>query len=234
MILASALLLSATALQPPREEPDHEELLVTAPRRTLPPLAEPAEYFRRHCFDANRLNRQSSALAGDDPDWEALDEDGRRQLGIGHAGGVAATLFDPQRGHRLVLSNERRAAPAGLTENRCSLIVIGGTGHARLRAAMAALFGGTGTSRHIGLREGAERIPGWRQQIWTGMPQRGSSLWREIGASGSPRPGGTFLVVADLGFYDNFDFILGDLKQSEDRQPPVSVMSLVYTYRPRR
>ena len=71
-------------------------------------------------------------------------------------------------------------------------------------------------------------LPGWRQWLWTGMPARGSRSWRVVAP---PRGSGpTSLVVTDLRFYDQYDFLIGDLKTRDDGRP-LSILSFAYTTR---
>lgn len=227
MILALALLaVQPTASEP--AEPDYEELVVTAERRTLTPLPEPIEQFRQHCFDATRREGRP-VLPDEGTEWATLEEHEREALRLGQAVSAVA-LADPARSQRLVLTAEERVRPDGLAESRCSLIIVGGRNHERLATDMARLFGTPGTSRHVGHADGTPAIPGWSHLIWTAMPNRGSNAWRI--AQGSRQ--GSFLVVTDLRFYDNFDFVLGDLKRAENRATDVAILSVALTRRPRR
>lgn len=223
MSLLAAIAL--VAIQPPAEgiEPAFEELVVTAERRTLAPLPEPIEQFRRHCFDATRRDRQPALPTGPGSEWTALEELEREALRLGPAV-EAIALADPARGQRLVLTSEERTRPDGIAESRCSLIVVGGRDHNRLAAGMARLFGGSGTSRHIGHADGTPSIPGWSHLIWTAMPQRGSSAWRLPPGRGQS----SFLVVTDLRFFDDYDYVLGDLKRSTRGPTDIAILSLSF------
>lgn len=228
MMLALALLMAQPPASPPIE-PDYEELVVTAERRTLAPLPEPIEQFRQHCFETTRRERRPILPLEPPSEWTALEEYERESLRLGPEV-EAVSLSDPGRSQRLVLTAETRQMPGRLIEHRCSLIVIGGRDHGSFQNGMARLFGGSGTSRHLGHPAGLEPIPGWSHLIWTAMPQRGSrSWWTPRG-----RQSDSFLTVTDLSFYDSFDFLLGDLKRTEKRRTDVSILSLVLTYRPRR
>ena len=230
-----SILAGATAAQPaPPPPPDDgfADIVVTARPGPLRPLRDAIDYYRDYCFDANRLSGRPAPPV-DDSDWQALDETPRRQFGVTDAASLAFGLADRARHRTLLLKFERLSRPGGLVENRCTLVVIGGNEHGGLVRQMSALFHGTGTQRHVGAVDGAPRLPGWRQWLWTGMPQRGSRSWRVVAGSGPARPGGTWVVVTDLRFYDNYDYILGDLKIRDSAGRPVSMLSFAFTTRPR-
>ena len=229
-----AALMTGMVVQP-RGDPEAglEAIVVTGQRPNRVALDEPIAFYRRHCFDANRLTGRSLAPGADDPYWRPLEQETREQLGIADPATVLMALTDHVRGHILVLRIERVAAPPNLTESRCTLTVIGGRSHDRLQGEMAALFRGPGTQRHVGHEAGAERVPGWRQHAWTGMPQRGSRSWRAL-TGGSPRPGGSFIVVTDNAFYNDYSFLAGELKARVDRQPRISILSFGHTFRAAR
>ncbi len=229
-LLAAALMMGMMAQPPNDPEAGLDAIVVTGQRPNRVALDEPIAFFRRHCFDANRLTDRSLAPADGDRHWRPLEPETRAQLGIADPATILMALTDHVRGHTLVLRIERLSPPPDLTESRCTLTVIGGGSHDRLHSEMAALFRGPGTQRHIGHRAGAERVPGWRQHAWTGMPQRGSRGWRAL-TGGSPRPGGSFIVVTDNAFYDAYSFLAGELKTRVDRRPRVSILSLRHTFR---
>lgn len=215
---------------PPDPADGIEEIVVAARPGPLPPLRDAIEYYRAYCFDANRLSGQSAPPV-DDSDWQPLDEATRRRFGVTDPASPAFGLADRRRGRTLLVKFERFARPGGLIENRCTLVVIGGRDHAALVGQMSALFRGPGTERHVGAPDGTPRIAGWRQWLWTGMPQRRSRSWRAVTPSRSAG-GGTWVVVTDPSFYDSFDYVLGDLKIRQ-RGRPLSVLSFAYTTRAR-
>jgi hypothetical protein len=225
--LLAAVLVQATAPIPRGIEnlaPPEQEITVTGRRGPPVPKAEPIEYYRRHCFDSNRLTGRS-APPDADPDWRPLDEELRERLGIGETETPHYVLRDPARGHLLLLKFEELSRPWNTAENRCILVVVGGTAHEGLTRQMNALFGGPGTRRHVGEQAGYEEMPGWRQRLWTAMPARGSRSWRVVQASGSARSAGTFLVVFDPRFYNDYDYVIGDLKTKESGRPALSILS---------
>ncbi len=154
----------------------------------------------------------------------------RARFGIADPSVPAFSFTDEGRGHVLLLKFERFGQKNRVIENRCTLVVIGGRNHDRLPSQMARLFKGAGTERHVGHAAGAPAVKGWRQWVWTGMPQRGSREWRAVRPSRGAN-GGTWLVVTDPAFYDNFDYILGDLKTRTDGGRPVSMLSFSYLRR---
>lgn len=226
-------LLAGLALQPP-EPPGVviEELVVTARRPNAMSLGDPADHFRRHCFDPQRRTGRFIKPGADDPHWHPLDGEVRERLGVTDPQIALFGLTDHVLRHSFVLRIERVPQPGGLTQHRCTLTVIGGIAHDRLQAGMAVLFRGPGTQRHLGHPAGERRLLDWRQHVWTAMPQRGSDAWRDAAAA-ARRPGGTFIVVTDPSFYDDHSYVLGDLKTRTGRQPTVSILTLAHTLRER-
>jgi hypothetical protein len=237
--LLTLLALTAAAAQPPVDPtgngaasppPDElESIVVTARPGPLPPLRDAIDYFRLFCFEANRLTGRSAAP--DDGDWQRLDSAARERLGIADPEAGAFGLADRARRRTLLLKIERIDRPGRLVESRCTLIVIGGDEHGRLASDMAVLFRGPGTQRHVGEADGVPSLPGWRQWLWTGMPSRGSHSWRTVAPVRASGP--TWLVVTDLRFYDQYDYVLGDLKTREAGRP-LSILSFAYTTRAAR
>lgn len=207
------------------------DVVVTARPGPPPPLLDPVAYLRKLCFDPLRLLGRF-ALPEDDADWRPLSEEVGRAFGVADSGAPAFGLFDRGRGRTLLVKFERVPGRKGwnVVEDRCTLTVVGGRDHRRLRGDMDALFRASGTRRHVGERDGAPRLPGWDQWMWSGLPDRRSGIWRGLIAGG----GGTesaWLVVFDPDFYDEYQYILGDLKTKADAARPVSVLTFARTYR---
>lgn len=240
--LAVVLLLVTASLQAPAvpaPPPDSDagsvpfgEVVVTARRGPPRPPPDPVAYYQRYCFDANRLTGRSATPA-DDPDWAPLDPRTRAQFRISDPNVPAFGLYDVPSDQKLVLKFEEFDLSGGLHENRCTLVVIGGSTHMMLRDRMSRLFHGGGTRRHVGHALGVDRVAGWGQWVWTGMPSRKSQEWRSING-GHGNPTDSWLVVTDLRYYDQNDYILGDLKTRTDASRPVSILSFAYTTRPGR
>ncbi len=233
--LALTLALSGIvqAQQPPAQEAPDEHLgdiVVTARKGRPPAKLDAMGYYRRYCFDANRLTGQSAPPFGD-TDWESLGDKTRLQFGISDPDTPAFGLVDTTRGNTLLLKFESFARPGHLVENRCTMVVIGGQNHDSLPGQLSAMFRGPATQRQVGHPDGTERIKGWRQWLWTGMPARRSKSWRTINAETRRAPGGTWVVVTNLAFYNDHDYILGDLKTRQGDGPPLSVASFAYTTR---
>ncbi len=215
---------------PAQNVPDDKlaDIVVTARKGTPPAKLDAIGYYRRYCFDANRLTRKS-APPFDDPDWEPLGDLTRSQFDISDPDTPAFSLVDPDHGGTLLLKFETFSRPGNLVENRCTLVVIGGYDHEALPGRLSAVFRGPGTQRQIGHRDGTERVKGWDQWLWTGMPGRRSKSWQTINGEGRRAPGGTWVVVTDLSFYADHDYILGDLKTRRGDGQPISVISFAYT-----
>lgn len=215
---------------PAQSVPDDSlaDIVVTARKGARPAKLDAIDYYRRYCFDANRLAGRS-APPFDDLDWEPLDDRTRSRFGISDPDTPAFSLVDPDHGGTLLLKFEAFSKPGNLVENRCTLVVIGGHDHKALPARLSAVFRGPGTQRQIGRLDGTERVKGWDQWLWTGMPARRSKSWQTINREGRRVPGGTWVVVSDLSFYDDHDYILGDLKTRRGDGQPLSVIYFAYT-----
>ena len=209
--------------------PPPQAVVVTGRRGAPVPKAEPIEYFRRHCFDANRRTGHSMVPDGD-PDWKVADESLRERLKLSGPQARAFVLTDRARAHQLLLVIEEIPRPDAVIESRCTLIVGGGTAHARLKNQMTALFYGAGTERQVGDAAGYEAVPGWRQWLWSAMPERRSRAWQAVQASGAAAAGGPFVIVTDMRrFYDTYDYVAGDLKTKTG--VPLSVLTLACLHR---
>lgn len=208
-----------------------EEIVVVGRRGAQPPPLDAVAYYKRHCFDAPRRTGRFAPPA-DDPAWEPLNDKVRAQFGVTDPDVPAYSLVDDARARTLVIKFEQLRLPQNLVEDRCTLAILGGDDHARLIAQVSKLFGGPGTQRHVGHAAGVERIPGWRQTLWTGRPQRGSRRWRVNEADGAAKAGGTWTVVTDIGsFYASNDYILGDLKTRHAPGRSLSVLTFARTTR---
>lgn len=208
-----------------------EEIVVTARKDAPPPTLDAVGYFHRYCYEPNRKTG-TSASPLDDLEWERLDERARQRFGISDAEVPAFGLARTSRGSTLLIKAQRFSRPGGLAESHCTLVVMGGDEHARLPQQLSALFGGSGTQRHVGRRHGSPRIAGWEQWLWSAMPGRGSKRWREVNAGLRSADRSTWVVVAHPRFYDDNDYVMGDLKTRQGPGKALSVMTLVYTTRP--
>ena len=217
-----------------QEAPDEElgEIVITARRGAPAVKLDAISYYKRFCFDANRLTGQS-APPFSDTDWDLLDDKTRLQFGISDPNIPAFGLVDTARAHTLLIKFESFRRAGSLIENRCTMVVIGGLSHGSLPDQMSALFRGPGTQRQVGHPDGAEKVKGWRQWLWTGMPGRRSKSWRTINADSRSTPGGTWVVVTDLSFYNDHNYILGDVKTKQGASSALSVLSFAYTTRER-
>lgn len=205
-----------------------EDVIVTAKPGAPPPLLDPVGYYRRHCFDANRASGHSAPPL-DDADWVELGPEARRRLHLTDPAATAHGLADPTHGRRLILTTERLRLQRGLIEERCALVVIGGSDHGMFEDQLAALWRGPGTSRHLSApgKSAPRPLPGWRQRLWTGIPALRSKDWRAY----RTRERDSYVMVHDEHlFYNEAVFILGDLKVREVG-PPLSVLSFTYTHR---
>lgn len=211
------------------------EIVVTGRRGSAAPKPGPIDYYRTHCFEAVRRMGRPLAPTDEDRDWAPLGDAARRQLRISDPATPAFDLIDEARGHMLILKLEHFSRPHALEEIRCTLVVVGGKDHARLEGGMAALFRSPGTERHVGHAAGVDKVAGWRQWAWTGMPDRRSRNWRGLTGSGAAKSRPSFLVVTDpASFYNSYDYIAGELKTRQAAPRPLSVLSFSYTHRPDR
>lgn len=226
---AVSLALNPAATREQEVARDHPtDVVVQARKAVRAPPRDAVDYLRRYCFDPNRLRRRSEPPAGD-PDWEPLDDVTRARWGIADPDTPAFRAVSPSQGGTLVLKFEELPRRENLLEHRCTIAVIGGRGHGALPGRMSALFGGPGTRRHDGHADGAKHLAGWRQWLWSGMPGRGSTGWRTVNAGGAGAPRDTWVVVSDPSFYEEHDYILGDLKTRDGGGPPLSMLSFAFT-----
>lgn len=221
---------AASAEMQPAEGLD--DIVVTARQGAPPPTLDAIGYYRSYCFEANRLTGRSAPPL-EELDWEPLDDKTRAQFGISDPGVPAFALVDEAREYTLVLKFETLNLPDRLVENRCTLVVIGGRDHEALPGRLSEVFRGPGTRRHVGRSDGSERVPGWRQWLWTAMPGRGSRNWRSINAGGRGNSD-SWVVVVDPSFYDLHDYVMGDLKTREGGSQPLSLVSFSYITREAR
>jgi len=206
------------------------DILVTARPGARSPRPGAVEQWRRFCFDPVRLAGHPAAPPPDDRDWAPAPEATRRKLGLADPADAAFDLYDPGRGQALVLAEQVLKRPGGLIETRCTLIVIGGLDQADLPGRVSAAMGGPGTERHVGEPDGVPKLEGWRQWVWTAMPEHRSRRWRAAAASGAARGGGTWIVVTDDDrFYQSYDYVLADLKARTGPGPRLSVLTLAWT-----
>jgi hypothetical protein len=230
LALAAALAGSAAAqttpppLPPPQDDLcNFENIVVTGQRGSPSPQPDPVEFLRRFCFEPLRQTRRAAPPV-DQPRWEELEEKTRAEFRVADPSVPAYSFVDQGRGHLLLLKFEQFTHPTQVLESRCTLVVIGGRDHARLQAGMSKLFRRPGVEKHVGQSYGTPFLAGWRQWAWTGMPGRRSKNWRALDSSRNAQGGG-FLVVTDPSFYDQYDYILGDLKMKEGAERPVSMLS---------
>lgn len=207
------------------------DLVVTARPGAPPPLLDAIGYYRRHCFDANRLTGRS-AMPEDDPDWRPLDTENRRKFGILDPTVPAFGLVDPKRGHTLLIKAERLPLPPRwrTVEERCTLVVIGGRDHEALVGGLGTVWQAGGTQRNLDDGpDGMAAARGWRRWHWSGMPARGSKSWRALTRGHSAESAA--LRVVEPVFYAEYDYIMGDLK-TKSAGSPISVLSFVRAHRP--
>ena len=209
---------------------DIEGVTITGQREVLSPLLDAVEYYRLYCYEANRLYGHSAPPVLDS-DWVPLDEAGRAQFKIFDPEVPAFSLTDAVRETTLLIKFESLPQQGGLVENRCTMAILGGRDHDYLRRQIAAVFGSAGTRRHIGQADGSPKVKGWEQWLWTGMPGRHSKRWRDINAEGRGANRGTWLVVTDLRFYTDHDYIMGDLKIRQYKGQPLSMLTFSYITR---
>lgn len=213
--------------------PDKLNEIVVSRRKGGPPATLDATgYLRRHCFDANRLSGQS-ALPEDDLSWEPIDDTARAQFGISDPDIPAFGLADEAREHTLLIKFETLRLKNDIRENRCTLVVIGGEDHAELPNRISAIFKGRGTKRHVGHRDGSEKIDGWQQWLWTSMPSRGSKNWQSITGRSGGRASDTWVVVVDDFFFDKHDYVFVDLKTRQGAGIKLSMLTFGFRTRER-
>ena len=201
------------------------DIVVTGRRLSTAPIRNVVDYYKKYCFEANRLTGHSEP-PDNDPDWHELSKADQLRLGATSPGAKAFGFADPKKKLRLFLKIERQPRSDGLHEEQCSLIVLGGPKHFPFVDKMSAVLHGTPTQRHVGVRDGVPKIPGWKQWLWSGMPARHSKGWRVSPTGGGPGANrDTWIVVADKSFYNSYNYIFGDLKIKQNGEVPVSILS---------
>lgn len=222
--IAVALALFAQAAVPP---PSREgDVTVTGRRIPKTPIRDAIGYWQRHCFDAARLTGAPSTPRSD-PDWRRLGAQDRSALRVAEA--------DPAFGMRnadgqlLVITLSSRRPADNLIEHRCTLIVSGGD-QARFEDRVGAIFGGSGTRKHVDEVDGIPAVPGWRQLLWAAIPAIGSRDWRVFRTREAKD---TWILVTSPDFFDEAEYVRGDLRVRE-AGPALSQLTLIYTRRPRR
>lgn len=199
-----------------------------------PPHAQPTtiDYFRKHCFDPNRLH--GAALSPEsDLDWEPTSDDIRARLKITDPATVSFMLAADGEGRTLIFKTEQintepPHAKIKLTEDRCTFVVLGGKAHKELLNPISKMFRGPGTQRHVGYSAGIPKADGWQQWLWSVIPAIGSKNW-DVYRSRTRRD--TFVVVTNWNYYEQFEYVFGDLKIRTDAGRMVSILTLGHIYR---
>ncbi len=239
LLTALALFANATVLHGQAQTPapdaasldELSDIVVVAPKGAPGVKPDAVAYLQRHCFDANRLHGQS-LIPRDDPQWVALDQQTRTQFGLSNADTPAFGLLDEARDQTLLIKFETMELEGGLRETRCTMAVIGGRDHEAFPGRLTSLFRGQGTRRHVGRPNGAQKLPGWRQWLWTAMPNRRSKSWQSINAGRRGSDADGWIVVYDNHlFYSTYNYVLVDLKTRDDPARRVSVMTFAHTTR---
>lgn len=228
--LAAALTSLAQAI-PATPEPEaraDEEVVVTARRDYTPP--DPFVFFRRHCFDANRLTGRS-APPGPEQGWFPLDPELRSRRGLA-PDDVATAVWDrveERGGLSMSIQIRDRKLRKRFVERRCALTTAGKHDAKSLVDRVSRMMGGAGSRRHTEVDADEMRLPhlpGWTQVRWTGNPAPTSKIWRTYAS------GGLLLVTQDF-FYDRQSYLVIDLKFRDDPTKPASVLTLVHIFDPK-
>jgi hypothetical protein len=234
----SALVFAALAwaqvtgvAEPALAQGEEVEGVVVTARRGTPVKSEPFEYYRRYCFEASRLTGRP-AQPGEDSAWLPVDEATRESLKAIGPTQAAYDLVDSGRKLTMVLALNGRSIPAGLREERCTLMIFGPVDGRNLESEMERLFSGRGTQRHLDHPATKyERRPGWSQWLWSAIPARGSKSWAVWGENRNRH--GSFISVEEPRFWSDHDYVAGVLEYKLHAARPVSVLTLVRTFKPR-
>jgi hypothetical protein len=234
------ILVALIADAPPPQSPSAaapppvDDIVVTGTRGSVVRKVRPdaVEVLRDRCFEPARLTRRF-AVPSPGSRWMELDEAERRQFQIEDPEIPAYAMEDEVRAQHLWLKFERLKHQSNTEEHRCTLLVIGGRDHKRFVDDMSDLFGGGATQRHVGRRDGSPALAGWEQWLWTGRPARGSKSWKRTEPPKGAPP--TWTVVVDvLKFYDDHDYIMGDMKLRKGPGTAVTMLTFALTTRPGR
>lgn len=235
-ILSAALAGSLSSAQQSPTPPDNpqisgEDIVVTAKPGPVRKRLNAIGYFTKYCFDSTRLTGKPS-VPETDFDWDEADDKLRRTLNITDPSVPIYALDADDDGRQLIVRTEQVTGPWKLPQLRCTMIIVGGTTHQLLVDQVSTMFGGPGTQRHVGERDGVKKLKDWQQWVWTAIPDRKSKNWRVYQRSGAARAGGTWVVVNSRHYYDQYDYVLVDLKIKETTGRPISILTFDYTHVP--
>jgi hypothetical protein len=213
------------AASPPKPEANQTEIRVTA-RRFDPsaPKQEAIAYYRRYCFESNRL-RGHSTMPERDSNWAPLDDELRDKLKLSGPEGRAYQLVDEIRQHTLVLASNQ-STHDGLLESRCTLVILGET-DTSLKDDMSDLFHSLPYRGSLEGEFGMETTPGWKHWLWAAKPNRNSKNWNVFRRERDTTANWIIVLDPQL-FYAESNYLLGDLKVKDGPGSKISVMSFVF------
>ncbi len=192
-------------------------------RRTTP---EPFDIFRAVCLDANRLDKRSFR-PDDVPRWTRLPAQDS-----GPAITTPVETFVRRDGDLEMLLRIEEGPDAKVERvqrNVCSLTLAGTHDQQSLARGMASAMGGAGTSHHLRLDKLFPTYPGWTQLLWAAMPDRDTTNWRVWIDRGERESG--VLLVAQPSFYNEYSYVVTELRFTDEAERPISHIALTYITR---
>lgn len=226
-MLLSALLslaLGQEPARPPDPAPAQLDEITVLGRRTPPP--DPFDIFQAVCFDANRIDRRAFRPDGV-PRWARL-----QAQAAGPADTPVAESFIRRDGElEMVLRIEEGPdhEVERVQRNVCSLTLVGPHDQSSLVRGMSRAMGGAGTSRHLSLPEHYPTFPGWTQLLWAAMPDRDTSNWQVL--LGEDRRQSAVLMVARPSFYNEYSYVVTELRFTDQEPRPISHIALTFITR---
>jgi len=205
-------------------------LAVSEPHADEPSL--PVTLFRNLCFEANRIDGRALRPT-ESMGWTIADEALRDVLGVTHDPRVELYVREPGEDRALIALkvvesiSQHGTYSKGERQHVCEVIYSGPIPADRIGEDIEDFFGAEGMSHAWSPLSWARQVPdGWRYWCWANNPERGSKRWRRDKK-------GCIVINADW-FYAKRELIRVLLKEKKGTDPPLSVISFTWTYRPTR
>jgi len=192
--------------------------------------SDPVSLFTEYCFEANRLERRSKRPSTE-RGWHRASPSQRQAFDVAAQPDIELYFKQPEirdelvalRIHERVL--EKGGVHGGETRHSCEIIYSGPQTPEEIHDGIEAFFGAEGYDHQGTLRKrGFEIPPGSHLWCWGNNPDRDSTRWR--------RKKRWCMFVSRKSFYSSMQLVSIYLKVRQ-ADPPVSVIELEWTYRPR-
>lgn len=192
----------------------------------------PVTLFRNLCFEANRIEGEALRPTGS-MGWTPAPPELRERLGVTHDPRIELYVRAPGEDGALIALKivegiaQHGTFSKGEMQHTCEVIYSGPIPADRIREGLRNFFGVPAVRSGLSTSSWAREVPdGWRYWCWANNPERGSKRWQDI-------EWGCVVVIAD-SYYQHMEHIRVLLKEKKDADPPLSVISFTWTYRPSR